>query len=243
MVRDGKELTNYGIRLDSGDIAYLSKKARATLNKAGFETAVISASGDLDEYLITDLKAQGAEVSVWGVGTNLITSRDYPAFGGVYKMAAVSEDGKTWLPKIKLSENPVKVTNPGVKKIFRLYDAFSGKIKADLIALDDERIDGSEDLTIFDPLATWKRMTLRAGEYWARELLLPVFENGECVYKERSVMEIREYSLKERASLWDEHKRLINPHPLPVDLSRKLYDLKQKMIADIKNEIFNDGGI
>jgi nicotinate phosphoribosyltransferase len=157
----------------------------------------------------------------------------------VYKLAAVSGDGITWLPKIKLSENPVKVTNPGVKKIFRLYDAFSGKIKADLITLEDELVTGEEDLTIFDPLATWKRMTLRAGEYWARELLAPVFEKGECVYKDRSVMEIREYCAQERASLWDEHKRLTNPHPLPVDLSQKLYDLKQKMIADIKENIIN----
>lgn len=234
MRANGIPLVNYGIRLDSGDLAYLSKKARKMLDEAGFTDAIISASSDLDEQLIADLKSQGAKITTWGVGTNLITSKDYPAFGGVYKLAAVSTDGGPWVPKIKLSENPIKVTNPGVKKIYRLYDADTGKIKADLIALDDESLDNHSDLTIFDPLATWKRMTLKAGEFTVRELLEPVFVRGACVYEERSVMAIREYAAGECDTLWDEHKRLVNPHPLPVDLSQKLYDLKQALIADCR---------
>ncbi|MCL2708415.1 MAG: nicotinate phosphoribosyltransferase [Defluviitaleaceae bacterium] len=229
----GFELKNYGIRLDSGDLAYLSKKARRMLDGAGFAEAKISASGDLDEHLITDLKNQGARIDIWGVGTNLITSKNNPAFGGVYKMAAVSNGGK-WEPRIKLSENPAKVTNPGRKKIHRIYDGATGKIKADLIALSDESYDNGSDLTIFDPFATWKRMTLEAGSFTLRELLEPVFIGGACVQKKRDVMEIREYSVAERHTLWDEHKRLTNPHPIPVDLSKPLYDLKQRMIASIR---------
>ncbi|MCL2664186.1 MAG: nicotinate phosphoribosyltransferase [Defluviitaleaceae bacterium] len=230
MREKGLDMRGHGIRLDSGDISYLSKKARQMLDDAGFNEAVISASNDLDEYLIADLKAQGAMPTVWGVGTNLITSQGYPAFGGVYKLAAESSDGVDWQPKIKLSENPAKMTNPGIKKIFRLYDGSSGKIKADLITLEDETIDASKDLTIFDPNATWKRMTLKGGEYTARELLEPVFAGGDCVYEPIPEMEIREYAIRERGTLWDEHKRLTNPHVLPVDLSQKLYDLKQEMI-------------
>jgi nicotinate phosphoribosyltransferase len=232
----GIPLNMHGIRLDSGDLAYLSKKARRMLDDAGFPDAVISASSDLDEYLISDLKAQGAKITVWGVGTNLITSKDYPAFGGVYKMSAVSDDGGAFQPKIKLSENPVKITNPGMKKIFRLYDAKSGKMKADLITLEDESVTNQTDLTIFDPLATWRRMTLTAGEFTVRELLEPVFIDGECVYKERSVMDIREYAIGERNTLWDEHRRLVKPHIMPVDLSQRLYDLKSAMIAEYREK-------
>jgi nicotinate phosphoribosyltransferase len=231
MKGQGIPLTLYGIRLDSGDLAYLSKCARIMLDKAGFPDAVISASSDLDENLIAELKAQGAKITLWGVGTNLITSKDCPAFGGVYKMSAISDSGQPWVPKIKLSENPVKVTNPGVKKIYRLYNASTGKMKADLITLANEQIDPREDLTIFDPLATWKRMTLFAGTYTVRELLEPVFEKGRCVYPEIPVMDIRAYAETERDTLWDEHKRLVNPHIMPVDLSQPLYDLKQMMIA------------
>jgi nicotinate phosphoribosyltransferase len=234
MEKNGIPLTFYGIRLDSGDLAYLSKKARKMLDEAGFEKAVISASSDLDEFLITDLKAQGAKITTWGVGTNLITSKDYPAFGGVYKIAAVSDNNGEWTPKIKLSENPVKITNPGVKKVYRLYDAASGKMKADLIALDNEKVTNQYDLTIFDPLATWRRMTLKAGFFPVRELLEPVFIHGEGVYREQHVMDIRAYAAAERDTLWDEHRRFYNPHIMPVDLSQGVYDLKQKMIAEIK---------
>jgi nicotinate phosphoribosyltransferase len=149
-------------------------------------------------------------------------------------MAALSTDGGPWVPKIKLSENPFKITNPGVKKVYRLYDKESGKMKADLITLADEIIDNTRDLTIFDPLATWKRMTLAAGSFTVRELLEPVFVNGQCVYREKEVMAIREYSLKERDTLWDEHKRLTMPHMMPIDLSQSLYDLKQEMIAEAR---------
>ena len=226
----GIPLSYYGIRLDSGDLAYLSKRARQMLDEAGFASASIVASNDLDEYLIAELKAQGAQINVWGVGTHLITSKENPAFGGVYKLAALGGKGQEWQPKIKLSEDPVKVTNPGVKKIYRLYDAATGKMKADLITLADETIDNKNDLTIFDPLATWKRMTLLAGKFTVRELLVPVFENGKCVYPEYTVKEIQDYAKKERGTLWEEHQRLIRPHVMPVDLSQKLYDLKQYMI-------------
>ena len=231
----GVKFKSYGIRLDSGDLAYLSKRARVMLDEAGFTDAVISASGDLDEYLITSLKLQGAKIDIWGVGTNLVTSQDDPAFGGVYKMSAEIEDDGTVVPKMKLSDNPEKITNPGVKKVIRLYDKATSKVKADLIALEHETPDVSEDLTIFDPLATWKRMTLKGGNYTARELLVPVFVNGECVYESPRVMDIREYSKNELAGFWDEHKRLVNPHPLPVDLSLELYDLKQSMIMEIRS--------
>jgi len=231
----GIPLQQYGIRLDSGDLAYLSKQARLMLDEAGFTDAFISASNDLDEYLIAELKAQDAQISVWGVGTHLITSKEYPALGGVYKMAALSTDDSEWIPKIKLSEDPIKVTNPGEKKIFRIYSADSGKMKADLITLKEEEIDITQDLTIFDPIATWKRMTLKAGEYTVRELLEPVFVNGKCVYPNYSVKEIQEYSEKERDTLWDEHKRLVRPQIMPIDLSQKLYDLKQCMIKTLRD--------
>ena len=235
MRESGIELKNFGIRLDSGDLAYLSKRARSMLDSAGFSDAKISATNDLDEYIISELKAQGAEISLWGVGTHLITSKEYPAFGGVYKLAALYSDGE-WHNKIKLSEDPIKVTNPAIKKIFRLYDAESGKMKADLIALAYEEFTNDEDLTIFDPIATWKQMKLRAGEYIIRELLRPVFKDGECVYKPLTVPEICEYAARERETLWDEHKRLVRPQTMPVDLSLKLYDLKQSMIEKLRNK-------
>ncbi|MCL2360183.1 MAG: nicotinate phosphoribosyltransferase [Defluviitaleaceae bacterium] len=234
MREKGVNLSQYGIRLDSGDLAYLSKMARQMLDEAGFHDAFISASNDLDEYLIAELKAQGAQISVWGVGTHLITSKENPAFGGVYKLAALSAKGQPWEPKIKISEDPVKVTNPGVKKIFRLYDADTGKMKADLITLADETIDDTNDLTIFDPMATWKRMTLKAGTYTVRELLMPVFEKGKCVYPEYTVTEIQKYAWDEQNTLWEEHKRLVRPQTMPVDLSQKLYNLKQSMIMNAR---------
>ena len=234
MKEQGLSLDNIGIRLDSGDFAYISKKARQMLDRAGFEKARICASSDLDEELISSLKAQGAKISIWGVGTNLITSKECPAFGGVYKLAAeFSAEGKIQ-PKIKLSENPIKVTNPGIKKIFRLYEKESGKMKADLITLESETIDESQPLTIFDPNATWKKMTLEAGAFSVRELLVPVFVNGKCVYEQPDIMEIREYCKQELEKLWDEHKRLVNPQIMYVDLSQKLYDLKQNMINSIR---------
>jgi len=217
-----------GIRLDSGDLAYLSKKARIMLDEAGFPKAKIAASSDLDEYLIRDLKTQGACISVWGVGTRLITSESNPALGGVYKMSGEIVDGKL-IPKIKISDNPEKVTNPGYKKVFRLYDKDNMAI-ADLISLENETIDCSKPLRIFDPIQTYKRMTLT--NFSARELLVPIFVDGKQVYQCPDIHEIAAYAKKELASMWDEYKRLLMPHTYKVDLSDALYDLKQKLLRD-----------
>lgn len=222
----GIPLKGYGIRLDSGDLAYMSKQARKMLDAAGFKDAIISASSDLDEYLIDSLKVQGAAITSWGVGTNLITAKDNPAFGGVYKLAAVMNDNGEFVPKIKLSENSEKITNPGNKTVYRVYEKESGKIKADLICLVDEQFDEKEPMLLFDPLEPWKKTNLAGGTYTLRELLVPVFENGECKYTSPKVMDIREYCFKEKATLWDETLRLINPHEVYVDLSKKLYDIK-----------------
>ncbi len=222
----GIPLTFYGIRLDSGDLAYLSKKARAMLDEAGFPDAVISASNDLDEFLIESLKAQGAAITSWGVGTNLITAKDNPAFGGVYKLAAVMGQDGEFIPRIKLSENTEKVTNPGNKTIYRIYEKDSGKIKADLIALVGETFEESEPLLLFDPAEPWKKTRLPAGSYTLRQLPIPVFLNGKCCYESPRVMDIRSYCQQELATLWDETKRFVNPHQVYVDLSQKLYDIK-----------------
>lgn len=232
----GIELKNYGIRLDSGDLAYLSKKARKMLDEAGFTDAKITASSDLDEYLIMSLKLQGAKINNWGVGTKLITSDDCPSFGGVYKLAAESDENGNFIPKIKLSNNPSKVTNPGIKKVLRFYDKATGKVKADLICLDDEVYSEDKKVKLFDHTAVWKKMVLHPGEYSIRELLVPVFINGECVYNSPCVTDIRAYCQKELNTLWDEHRRLANPHNVPVDLSDKLLDLKNKLIEEMSEE-------
>jgi len=229
----------YGIRLDSGDLAYLSKKARIMLDDAGHEDAIISASSDLDEHLILSLKNQGAKITSWGVGTHLITSKDCPAFGGVYKLAAIKGPDGKFIPKIKLSENVAKVTNPGDKIIFRLYDKISGKIKADLIALADETYSSDESLLLFDPVATWKKTFLRPGTYTIRELLVPIFKNGECIYHSPSVMEIQTYCKKELDTLWDESKRFTNPQEVYVDLSKPLWDLKNRLLDDVHSLTWN----
>ncbi|MEY8523791.1 nicotinate phosphoribosyltransferase [bacterium 1XD8-76] len=232
----GVDLKFYGIRLDSGDLAYLSKKARKMLDEAGFPDAVISASNDLDEYLIDSLKVQGAAITSWGVGTNLITSKDWPAFGGVYKLAAImGEDGK-FIPKIKLSENSEKVTNPGNKTIYRIYDKETGKIKADLICLVDEKFSEDEPLLLFDPLEPWKKTKLKPGTYTMRELLAPIFRDGECVYESPKVMDIRDYCQRELSTLWDETRRLINPQKVYVDLSSKLYDIKINLLDQMSEK-------
>ena len=234
---EGMELKNYGIRLDSGDLAYMSKRARAMLDAAGFEDAFISASSDLDEYLIDTLKAQGCKITSWGVGTNLITSKDCPAFGGVYKLAAVQQEDGTFLPKIKLSENSEKITNPGNKTIYRIYEKEAHKIKADLICLADETFDETKDLTIFDPHETWKRTKLKGGTYTLRELMVPVFKNGTCVYTSPKVMDIREYCIQEQNTLWEESRRLVNPQEVYVDLSDKLYDIKKTLLQGLNKEL------
>ena len=218
-----------GIRLDSGDLAFLSRQARVMLDDAGFPNAKIFASGDLDEEVIWDLKAQGAAIDVWGVGTRMITSMDNPALGGVYKLSAEEVDG-TFVPRIKISENPAKITNPGVKQLYRFYDRRSGKALADLLALADEDFSSGEPLEIFDPENTWKRMTL--CDYRVRQLLVPIFENGELVYNSPALSEIAAYAKQEMETFWDEYKRLNRPHRYKVDLSQKLYDLKLQLLAN-----------
>lgn len=232
----GKMPEKYGIRLDSGDLAYLSKKSRKMLDAAGFPDAKITASSDLDEYLIDSLKTQGAKIDSWGVGTKLITSRDCPSFGGVYKLAAIRHDGK-FIPKIKLSENQWKITNPGNKKIYRVYEKETGKVKADLICLDEEVYTSDQPLLLFDPIATWKKTYLEPDTYTLRELLVPIFLSGKCVYTSPSVMDIRDYCLKEQDSLWDEARRLINPHIVYVDLSVKLYRMKTELLDSLTEYI------
>lgn len=231
----GIPLTYYGIRMDSGDLAYLSKKARRMLDEAGFPDAVISASNDLDEYLIESLKFQGAMITSWGVGTNLITAKDNPAFGGVYKLAAIQKDDGTFLPKIKLSENTEKVTNPGNKIIYRIYDNDTGKIRADYICLAGERFDAREDLILFDPNEPWKKTKLAGGSYAMRELLVPVFQGGKCVYASPSVMDIQAVCNAEKDTIWNETKRFVNPAKIYVDLSDKLYAMKRKLLGEMSH--------
>lgn len=236
MRESGIPLTNYGVRLDSGDLAYLSKKVRKMLDAAGFTDAVISASNDLDEYLIETLKQQGSKITSWGVGTNLITAKDNPAFGGVYKLTAIQDADGNFQPKIKLSENIEKVTNPGNKTFYRVYEKESGKIKADLICLVDEVFDEADDLKLFDPNAPWKKTRLSGGTYTLREMLVPVIKSGETIYQSPSVMEIRDICTREKDTLWDETKRFANPHEVYVDLSQKLYDMKTELLNRMNKE-------
>ena len=237
MREEGIPLTKYGIRIDSGDLAYLSKEAYKMLAAAGFDDAIISASSDLDEYLIDSLKAQDAKINSWGVGTRLITANDNPAFGGVYKLAAVKDTGSAeFTPKIKLSENTEKVTNPGNKTVYRLYSKKTGKIKADLICLADEKLDADENMVLFDPIDTWKKTKFLGGTYEVRELLVPVIKKGKRVYESPSVMELRDYCLKEQNTLWDESRRFVNPQKVYVDLSQKLWELKKDLLEEMSEK-------
>ncbi len=237
MREEGIPLTKYGIRIDSGDLAYLSKEAHKMLSAAGFDDAIISASSDLDEYLIESLKSQDAKINSWGVGTNLITSKDNPAFGGVYKLAAVKDtSSNTFIPKIKLSENTEKVTNPGDKTVYRIYSKSTGKIKADLICLKDEVFREEETMMIFDPVDTWKKTKVLGGTYTMRELLVPVIKEGKRVYTSPSVMELRSYCQKEQNTLWDESRRFVNPQKVYVDLSQKLFDIKKNLLEEMSEK-------
>lgn len=229
----GLPLDHIGIRLDSGDLAYLSKKARKMLDAAGFPQARITASNDLDENLIDSLKTQGAAINAWGVGTHLITAKDNPSFGGVYKLAAIQDSHGQFVPKIKLSENSEKVTNPSDKKIYRIYDKANHKLIADLICLTNEVYSEDRELLLFDPQEPWKRTKLAPGEFTLRELMVPIFEKGRCVYESPSVMDIRSYSLEEQDTLWEESRRLVNPHQIYVDLSKPLYDMKLRLLDEI----------
>ena len=205
---------------------------RSGVDDAGFPDAEICASSDLDEYLIDSLLSQGACIDSWGVGTNLITSKNTPAFGGVYKLAAVEIDGEM-IPKIKLSENPAKITNPGDKTVYRIYDKESGKIRADYITLADETFDESEDLLLFDPNATWKKTRLEGGTYTMKEILVPIFKNGQCVYDSPSVMEIQKHCKEQLETMWEESRRLVNPQEVFVDLSDKLYEMKKELLNEV----------
>ena len=227
-----KGITNFAIRLDSGDISYLSKKARKMLDDAGLPNCKITASNALDEHLIRDLVMQGAQIDTFGVGERLITSRSEPVFGGVYKLAAVENDAGEIIPKIKVSENTTKITNPGFKRVYRYYDKDSGKALADEICLRDETIDFEQPHDIFDPNATWKVKTL--DNYVVRDLLEPIFKNGELVYQLPELKEIQAYCKAQQDTLWDEVKRFENPHKYYVDLSWKLWTLKRDLLAAAK---------
>lgn len=227
----GKTPSAYGIRLDSGDLAYLSKEARKMLDHAGFPDAKICASSDLDEYLISSLKSQGAKIDIWGVGTNLITSKDCPSFGGVYKLSGVWEE-EGFVPKIKVSENPKKITNPGNKTVYRIYQKDTHMLRADVISLASEQIDSSKELLLFDPVSTWKKTRLAPDTYEVRELLVPIFKNGKLVYQFPSLMDIQSYCTQEKESLWEESRRLINPNEIYVDLSEGLFELKNQLLLN-----------
>lgn len=223
-----KGITKCAIRLDSGDIAYISKKARQMLDEAGLTECKIVASNSLDEEIILALIRQGAKIDSFGVGERLITSKSTPVFGGVYKLCAREMPDGTIIPKIKISENAAKITNPHYKRVYRLFDKENGKAIADYIALHDEVVDGSEPIELFDPQYTWKRKTVT--DYTVRELQVPIFKNGKCVYTSPTTSEIRDYCLKEVDTLWDEVKRFQNPHNYYVDLSQKLWDIKHELL-------------
>ncbi|MBR6618096.1 MAG: nicotinate phosphoribosyltransferase [Oscillospiraceae bacterium] len=217
-----------GVRIDSGDIAYLSKRARQMFDEAGLPYIQIVASNSLDEYIIRELISQDAKIDSFGVGERLVTSRSEPVFGGVYKLAAVEEKGEI-IPKIKLSENAVKITNPSFKKVWRLFDRETGKMLADVMTLHDEVIDDTKPYEIFDPEYTYKRKTLT--NFRAELLLVPVFEKGKCVYESPTLPEIQKHCRMQLQNLWDEVKRFENPQNYYVDLSQKLWDLKHAMLS------------
>ena len=221
-------LTKCGVRLDSGDMTYLTKKTRKMLDEAGWESCKISCSNALDEYLIQDLLNQGAQIDMFGVGERLITARSEPVFGGVYKLAAVEDEAGNIIPKIKVSENVGKITNPHFKKVYRFYGNDTGKAIADYICLHDEVVDDSRDLEIFDPQATWKRKNIY--NFTAKELLVPIFKNGELVYDMPSLPDIQKYCAAQVDTLWDEVQRFDNPHTYYVDLSQKLWDIKYALL-------------
>ncbi len=223
-------ITKCGIRLDSGDLAYLSRKARKMLDAAGWTECTITCSNSLDEYLIQDLINQGACIDCFGVGERLITARSEPVFGGVYKLVAVEDMEGNIVPKIKISENLDKITNPHFKKLYRFYGRDTGKAMADYLCVYDEKIDDQRPLTIFDPDATWKEKELL--DFQAKEMLVPVFQHGELVYDMPSLSEIQAYCAQQIDSLWDEVCRFENPHHYYVDLSQKLWNIKNELLRE-----------
>ncbi len=222
-----------GIRLDSGDLAYLSKKARKILDEAGFPNAIVCVSGDLDERSINSLVQQGAKIGSWGVGTRLITSEDLPALGGVYKLAAVWSEKGEITPKIKLSDNTAKITNPGFKNLYRLYDRENGMAIADLITLREEKVDDSKPLTIFHPIETWKRHEVK--NFYVEELQQTIVKGGKLVYEFPKLMEVQAYSKAQLGKFWEEYLRLDMPQVYKVDLSHELHALKTSLIDGIHN--------
>lgn len=218
-----------GVRIDSGDVTYLSKKMRKTLDEAGYPDCKIVVSNSLDEYIIRDTIMQGACVDSFGVGERLITASSAPVFGGVYKLVAVEKNGKI-VPKIKISENSAKITTPGFKKVYRLFSNETGKAIADVVALHEEQIDEPKPYTLFDPVDTWKKKTVT--DYTAKEILKPIFKNGECVYESRPIKEIRDYCAEQVDALWEEVLRFENPHKYYVDLSEKLWNVKHQLLED-----------
>ena len=222
-------ITRCGIRLDSGDLTYLSQKARKMLDDAGLTDCKIFVSNALDEYIIRDLVRQGARIDAFGVGERLITSRSEPVFGGVYKLAAIEDDQGNIIPKIKISENPAKITTPHFKKVYRIFSKDTGKAEADLVCLHDEEFDFSQPLELFDPDATWKKKTFT--DIYATELLVPVFQGGKLVYQVPDIQTSRAYCQRQVDALWDEVKRFENPHNYYVDLSQKLWDIKQQLLS------------
>ena len=218
-----------GIRLDSGDIAYLSIEARKMLDEAGYPDCKIVASNSLDEYIIADLLHQGAKIDLFGVGERLITASSEPVFGGVYKLCAVEKNGAV-IPKIKISENVTKITNPHYKKLYRIFDNKTGKAEADLICVFDEKIDETKPLELFDPDYTWKRKTLT--DFTAKELQVPVFIKGERVYNSPDIREIKDYCAKQLDTMWESVLRFENPHRYYVDLSEKLWNIKHNLLSE-----------
>ena len=230
MKENGIKSKKFGIRLDSGDLAYLSKEARKMLDDAGYKDAVICASNDLDENLIMSLNMQGAKIGLYGVGTKLITGNG-STLGGVYKLSSVYDEiKKEFVPKLKISSNVEKVTNPGNKEVYRVYDE-NGKLFADLISFHDEEFDEEKELTLFDPVNTWKKRTMIPGQYKIKKMLKPIFENGKLVYERKTVAESKKYFEKELETLYDDNKRLTNPKEIYVDLSQKLYDKKIELLS------------
>lgn len=224
-----KGLRPRGIRIDSGDITYLSKEARRMLDEAGFADCRIVASNALDEYIIRDILLQGGKVDLFGVGERLITSRSEPVFGGVYKLSAVEENGEI-VPKIKLSENVGKITNPGFKQVWRLFDKKSRKAIADVIGTFEETIDENQPFELFDPEYTWKRKTVTG--FYAEKILTKIFDKGNCVYESPKINDIQSYCKEQVDTLWDEVLRFENPHKYYVDLTKPLWDMKERLLQE-----------
>jgi len=218
-----------GVRIDSGDITYLSKKVRDILDKEGFQDCAVMASNSLDEYIIRDTLMQGAKIDSFGVGERLITSKSEPVFGGVYKLVALERDGEI-IPKIKKSENVAKITTPGFKMLYRLFSNETGKAIADVITLHDEVIDDTKEYVIFDPEHTWKKKVIQ--DFRAEKLLVKIFENGKCLYSPKPLSEVRAYCKEQTDKLWDEVKRFENPHKYYVDLSKSLWEIKNKLLEE-----------